>query len=163
NRLCSAAACCGLLMVLWLRSAAATDQEAYERNWPQWRGPAANGLVLHGNPPLVWAEHKNVKWRVAIPGVGHATPIVWNDKIFVLTAVPLDGDDKRLAFTVLCLNRQTGQTIWSKVAREDTPHQEIQPTNSHASGSPVTDGERLIVSFGSYGLYCLDLDGNPLW
>ena len=139
------------------------DSEQYNRNWPQWRGPAANGLVLHGNPPLTWAEDKNIKWKVAIPGLGHATPIVWENKIFVLTAVPAASGDKRQAFTVLCLDRATGKTLWSKIAREDVPHQEIQPTNSHASGSPITDGERLIVPFGSYGVYCYDLDGNLLW
>lgn len=150
-------------LALFTSSALAAAPEQYNRNWPQWRGPAQNGLVLHGDPPLQWAEDKNVKWKVAIPGLGHATPIIWEDKIFVLTAVPAQDGSKRLAFTVLCLNKQTGQTIWSKVARQDVPHQDIQPTNSHSSGSPVTDGEHLIVSFGSFGLYCFDLGGNLLW
>ena len=109
---------------------AATEQ--YDRNWPQWRGPAANGLVLHGNPPLHWAEDKNIKWKVAIPGLGHATPIIWENKIFILTAVPAAGGDKRLAFTVLCLDRQTGKTLWSKIAPRgrapsgDSAHQQPQ-------------------------------------
>ena len=153
----------GVLISLLMSSAIAANPEQYERNWPQWRGPAANGLVLHGNPPLHWAEEKNVKWKVAIPGLGHATPVIWEQKIFVLTAVPAAGGGKRLAFTVLCLDRQTGKTLWTRTAREDVPHQDIQPTNSHSSGSPVTDGEHLIVSFGSFGLYCYDLDGNLIW
>jgi outer membrane protein assembly factor BamB len=153
----------GVLTCLLVGSGLAADPEQYERNWPQWRGPAANGLVIHGNPPLSWAEGKNVKWKVAIPGLGHATPVIWGQRIFVLTAVPVPGDGKRLSFTVLCLDRRTGKTLWTKTAREDVPHQEIQPTNSHSSGSPVTDGEHLIVSFGSYGLYCYDLDGNLIW
>jgi outer membrane protein assembly factor BamB len=152
----------GILLCLLVDSAFAADPEQYKRNWPQWRGPAANGLVLHGNPPLRWAEGKNVKWKVAIPGLGHATPVIWEHRIFVLTAVPANGG-KRLSFTVLCLDRQTGKTLWKITAREDTPHQEIQPTNSHSSASPVTDGEHVIVSFGSYGLYCYDLDGNLIW
>jgi len=97
--------------------AAAADREEYERNWPQWRGPAANGLALRGNPPLMWGEDKNVKWKVAIPGLGHATPIIWGDKIFLLTAVPVEEGSKQLAFTVLCLERQTGKTLWRKIAR----------------------------------------------
>src|SRR5688572_322580 len=113
-----------VVLVLSNRATAVTP-EKYERNWPQWRGPAANGLVLHGNPPLVWAEDKNIKWKVAIPGLGHATPIIWENKIFILTAVPASSGDKRLAFMVLCLDRANGKTLWSKVAREDTPHQEI--------------------------------------
>jgi outer membrane protein assembly factor BamB len=140
----------------------AADLEQYNRNWPHWRGPAANGLVLEGNPPLEWSEQRNVKWKVPLPGLGHATPVIWENKIFVLTAVPT-GNDSQLAFTVLCLDKQTGQTLWQRVARVDTPHQEIQPTNSHSSGSPVTDGRHLVVSFGSYGLYCYDLEGNLLW
>jgi outer membrane protein assembly factor BamB len=153
----------GVLLSLLVGSTFAADLEQYERNWPQWRGPAANGLVLHGNPPLRWAEGKNIKWKVALPGLGHATPVIWEQRIFVLTAVPAASDGKRLAFTVLCLDRQTGKTLWTKTAREDAPHQVIQPTNSHSSGSPVTDGEHVIVSFGSYGLYCYDLDGKLIW
>ncbi|MBM3839529.1 MAG: hypothetical protein FJ398_16475 [Verrucomicrobia bacterium] len=141
----------------------AASSEQYDRNWPQWRGPAGNGLVLHGSPPLEWSEEKNVKWKVAIPGLGHATPIVWENKILVLTAVPVEGNDMKFAFTVLCLDRRSGQTLWKKVARQDAAHQDIQPTNSRSSGSPVTDGEHLMVSFGSYGLYCFDLDGNLKW
>jgi outer membrane protein assembly factor BamB len=154
---------CVFLLNMLVSSVSAATPEQYDRNWPHWRGPAQNGLVLHGNPPLTWAEGKNVKWKVAIPGLGHATPIIWENKVFVLTAVPAAGGDKRLTFTVLCLDRQTGKTLWTKIAREDVPHQEIQPTNSHSSGSPVTDGEHLIVSFGSYGLYCYDFDGNLVW
>jgi outer membrane protein assembly factor BamB len=153
----------GILVGLLASSALAADPEQHERNWPQWRGPAANGLALHGNPPLRWAEGKNVKWKVAIPGLGHATPVIWGHRIFVLTAVPAPGGGQRLSFTVLCLDRRTGQTLWAKTAREEAPHQDVQPTNSHSSGSPVTDGEHVVVSFGSYGLYCYDLDGNLIW
>ena len=118
---------------------------------------------MHGNPPLTWAEDKNVKWKVAIPGLGHATPIVWDNKIFILSSVPAEGGGKQLAFTTLCLDRQTGRTLWKKISRTDAPHQDIQPSNSHASGSPATDGEVLVASFGSFGLYCYDFDGALLW
>ena len=141
----------------------AADPDQYDRNWPQWRGPAGNGLVLHGNPPLRWSEEINVKWKVPIPGRGHATPVVWEDKIFILTAVPSEASAEKLVFTVLCLDRETGKSRWKRIARVDTPHQKIQSTNSHSSASPVTDGKHLIVSFGSYGLYCYDLDGNLHW
>lgn len=152
-----------VLIGLLAGAAPAADPQQYDRNWPQWRGPAGNGLVLHGNPPLRWAEGMNVKWKVPIPGLGHSTPVIWGHRIFVLSAVPAPGGDKRLAFTVMCLDRRTGQTLWTKTAREDSPHQNIQPTNSHASGSPVTDGEHVIVPFGSFGLYCYDLEGNLVW
>ncbi|MHC1763094.1 MAG: PQQ-binding-like beta-propeller repeat protein [Verrucomicrobiia bacterium] len=125
--------------------------------------PGRWGRVLHGSPPLTWAEDKNVKWKVSIPRLGHATPIIWENKIFVLSATPVEVGAKRLAFTTLCLNRQTGSTLWTKIARTDTPHQEVQASNSHASGSPVTDREVLVASFDSFGVYCYDLDGALLW
>src|SRR5262245_58402974 len=97
--------------MLAVELSSAADSEQYNRNWPQWRGPAANGLVLYGNPPLVWVEDKNIKWEVKLPGLGHATPIIWENRIFVLTAVPVADGDKRVAFTVLCLDRASGKTI----------------------------------------------------
>ena len=176
-----------------------SNSEAYERNWPQWRGPAGNGLVLEGNPPLEWSETQNVKWKVPIPGRGHATPIIWENKIVVLTAVPSDsgaavpaasaerptapparggpgggrgpggrrggGDAPTTdyAFTVLCFDRATGELLWERVARTERPQPGLQQSNSYSSGSPVTDGERIYVSFGSSGLYCYDFAGNLIW
>lgn len=191
------------LVTASLSGAMGAGAEVYERNWPQWRGPAGNGLVLHGNPPLEWSEDRNIRWKVPIPGRGHATPIIWGDRVVVLTAVPVGagpgtageeaprsaapvapgqrgGPGQRrgggggfggggmvpttdYAFTVLCLDRATGQTVWERVARQERPHQGVQPSNSFSSGSPVTDGERIYVSFGSHGLYCYDFDGNLLW
>ncbi|MBI4663675.1 MAG: PQQ-like beta-propeller repeat protein [Verrucomicrobia bacterium] len=155
----------GLILCVLSNSipASAAHSDQYNRNWPQWRGPAGNGLVLHGDPPLRWSEENHVKWKAQVAGKGHATPIVWENNVFLLTAVPSGSGGKQLSFTVLCLDKQTGKTLWKKVAREHTPHQEIQPTNSHSSGSPVTDGEHLVVSFGSFGLYCYDLEGNQIW
>jgi outer membrane protein assembly factor BamB len=170
-----------------------SNSEAYERNWPQWRGPAGNGLVLEGNPPLEWSETQNVKWKVPIPGRGHATPIIWENKIVVLTAVPSDsgaavpaasperptapparggpggrrggGDAPTTdyAFTLLCFDRATGEKLWERVARTERPQPGLQPSNSYSSGSPVTDGERIYASFGSSGLYCYDFAGNLIW
>src|SRR5262245_4377863 len=85
----------------------APSTEQYERNWPQWRGPLANGLVPHGDPPLTWSETRNIKWKIALEGLGHATPIIWDNKIFVLSAVP-DSSGHRLAFTVFCYDKVTG-------------------------------------------------------
>jgi len=193
---------CLLLIVLGPQVVQSASPDRYQGNWPQWRGPAGNGLVLHGNPPLEWSEGQNVKWKVPIPGRGHATPIIWEDKIVVLTAVPVasgpgaaaaeapapaapaappprGGPGQRrggggfggggmapttdYAFTVLCFDRATGKTLWERVARQERPHQGVQPSNSFSSASPVTDGERIYVSFGSQGLYCYDFNGKLLW
>ena len=59
----------------------------YDKYWPQWRGPHANGVSPDGNPPIEWSENKNIKWKTQIPGLGHATPIIWENQIFILTAV----------------------------------------------------------------------------
>jgi outer membrane protein assembly factor BamB len=152
-------------------------------NWPAWRGPHATGAVAKGDPPLEWGEKSNVKWKTPIPGKGSATPIVWGDRVFITTAIdtgrkakPQDipkpdpkytiktePPDTYWQYIVLCLDRATGKELWKRVAAEEVPHEGIQPTHSNAAGSPVTDGKRLYVSFGSRGVYCYDLDGNLKW
>lgn len=182
------------LAVLTLASTARADDFAAQRdrNWHQWRGPHANGVAPHGNPPVEWDEETNVKWKVPIPGLGNASPIVWEDQIFLLTAVESRGEGDQAAqeadagqqgqqqrrrrrrgrsrpptqtaFVVLCLDRATGDVRWQKTAANLLPHEGYRPgDNSFASGSPVTDGEHLYVSFGSYGIFCYDLQGNMVW
>ncbi len=153
--------------------------QAPEDNWPSWRGPLETGFAPKGNPPVTWSETENVKWKVAIPGSGSSTPIVWGNKLFLQTAKPSDGEvDPSLSkstsnaavhkkvpytFSVLCIDRSTGKKLWEKVVREEVPHQGHHPTANYASYSPVTDGNLLWASFGSRGLHCFDLDGNLKW
>jgi outer membrane protein assembly factor BamB len=158
-----------------------------ERYWAQWRGPQANGVAPLARPPVEWSETKNVRWKVAIPGKGSATPVVWGDRLYVLTAVP--GEKKAAAapaspaagpaaggrpplstppdtvqkFTVMALRRSDGKVLWEKVVREELPHEGTHPTASFASASAVTDGERVYAHFGSRGLYALDAGGKLLW
>lgn len=148
-------------------------------NWPQWRGPLGTGMAPGGAPPLRWDARANVRWRTAIPGRGSSTPVVWGDRVFVAAAVdtgrpaprkPAGAFEKRTEapgtlhqFIVLCLDRATGKERWRKVAREAGPHEGHHPTHSYAAASPVTDGRRLIVSFGSQGVFAYDLDGRLLW
>jgi outer membrane protein assembly factor BamB len=155
-----------------------------EEYWPQWRGPSMTGVAPHATPPVEWSEAKNVRWKVEVPGRGSATPVVWGDRIFVLTAVPT-GERVRLSaptepvpewrrstlqrvdevqrFTVLALRRSDGTTLWQRVVREGPPHDGRHTTGSWASPSAVTDGEVVIASFGSEGVYALNLDGDLLW
>lgn len=140
-------------------------------NWHRWRGPDATGVAPHGNPPLKWDAQTNIKWKVPIEGRGSASPIVWGDRVFILTAVDTgkprpdaDAAQKNIhQFKVICLDRKTGDRLWERVAREDVPHEKLHPTNTYASGSPTTDGKFLYVSFGSFGIYCYDFDGNLRW
>jgi outer membrane protein assembly factor BamB len=152
-------------------------------NWHQWRGPLANGAAPRGQPPLHWDEKTNVRWKVALPGDGSATPIVWQDQVFVLTAVDtgrvadaaaLPQNDPRLEkktkapttyhqFLVLSYDRLTGKELWRRTATEQVPHEGRHPTHTYAAGSPTTDGRSLYVSFGSRGIYCYDLAGKLRW
>jgi outer membrane protein assembly factor BamB len=145
-----------------------------EQFWPQWRGPLGTGEAPQADPPLTWSENNNVKWKTAIPGEGDSTPIVWGDRVFLLTAVPTGTTVSRgsagpqdpaeiYQFVVLCLDRATGKILWQRVARAEAPHEGRQENNTFASGSPVTDGRLLLAYFGSRGLHCYDFEGNLKW
>lgn len=176
---------CMLLVPVVAWGANPTPSPEQLENWHQWRGPLGNGMAPEASPPLEWSETKNVRWKVAVPGKGSATPVIWGDKIFVLTAIPtdregppqpkqpgppagrrglsLDRPTNIYQFCVLCYDRKSGEELWRQVAREEVPHEGGHPTNTFASGSPITDGQFLYASFGSYGTYCYDLDGNLKW
>lgn len=170
-----------LFMLTALAGDAGVDPDAEAlRTWPQWRGPLANGVAPLANPPIHWSETSNVRWKISLPGQGHASPIVFGDSVYLLAAVPVGDAQKpvyddapgvhdsvpvthRFQFVVLAINRRGGSVSWEKVLREEWPHEGGHVTGSLASNSPVTDGERLYVFFGSRGLYCLDLKGELKW
>lgn len=149
-------------------------------HWPQWRGPLSTGVAPHANPPTEWSEDKNVRWKTPLPGMGHSTPIIWGDRIFVTTAVPFGQKlepqpdtapgahdnvlvSQRHHYVVLCVSRGDGEILWQKTVHSNLPHEGGHYTGTLASGSPVTDGEHVIAYFGSHGLYCLDVSGELLW
>lgn len=159
---------------------AACQDGAALNNWPQWRGPMASGVSPRADPPVHWSETRNVRWKIPLPGQGHASPVVFGDVVYVLAAVPVGEAQKpvyddapgvhdsmpvthRHQFTALAINRRDGGVVWSKVLREEWPHEGGHVTGSLASSSPATDGERLYVFFGSRGLYCLDPAGERVW
>jgi outer membrane protein assembly factor BamB len=152
-------------------------------NWPHWRGPLANGTAPHGDPPIQWDEKTNIRWKTPLPGHGSATPVVWGDQIFVLTAVDtgkiaeagaipkIDGQPTKRTkapntyhqFVVLCIDRNTGKVRWQRTATEQVPHEGHHQTHSYAAGSPATDGRYVYASFGSFGMYCYDMAGKLQW
>jgi outer membrane protein assembly factor BamB len=154
-----------------------------EDNWHHWRGPSADGSAPKATPPTKWDAKTNIAWKAELPGKGSATPIVWGDRVFVLTAVKTDRKAKAdelpkpdpraqtkttppdhfYKFLVLCFDRNSGKKLWEKVAAEAVPHEGIHETHSYAAGSPTTDGERLYASFGSYGTFCYDFEGKQVW
>jgi outer membrane protein assembly factor BamB len=154
---------------------AATDTTA-EQYWPQWRGPYATGVSKTADPPVEWSETKNVRWKVELPGRGSGTPVIWGDKVFVLSAVPAvdngaashepRGAQPRVPhrFTVMAFDRKTGRIVWERVAREHTPHEGSHPQwGTWASSSAMTDGQHVYAYFDSFGLYAYDMDGKLLW
>jgi outer membrane protein assembly factor BamB len=135
-------------------------------DWPEFRGPTGQGLLLSGSLPTEWGPAKNVAWKQEIPGKGWSSPVVVNGRIYLTTAVPIkDSATKDLALEALCLDAKTGQTVWeTKVFQQDgAKSPAIQGKNSHASPTPLVSGDRLYVHFGHQGTACLDLEGNVVW
>jgi len=179
----------GTVLIASTLYSVAVESSESANHWPQWRGPAMTGVAPNSNPPAEWSEEKNIKWKVDLPGYGHSSPIVWEDKIFVLTAINTEGADRVeepeveeesgeggrrgrrrgvdpkgvYDFAVLALNRKDGSVVWQKSASKQLPHEGTHRDGSWASCSPVTDGTHLFAFFGSRGLYCYDLEGNLVW
>jgi outer membrane protein assembly factor BamB len=171
-----------LFACTWLLTGSARGEDRLD-NWPHWRGPLANGFVPKGDPPVRWDANTNIRWKAELPGRGSATPIVWGDQVFVVTAIKTDrvaaGADlpktdpnlekkteapqNYYQFVVLSFDRNTGKPLWRKTANEAVPHEGHHPSHSYAAGSPTTDGRFLYVSFGSFGTYCYDLAGKLQW
>jgi outer membrane protein assembly factor BamB len=126
-------------------------------NWPMWRGPTGQGHTAETNLPLTWSATQNVKWKLPLPDVGNSTPVVWGDRLFLSQAT--DNGKKR---SLWCLNRGDGSKRWEKTV-EFADAEPKHATNTYCAGSPATDGERVVVSHGSAGLFCYDLDGTELW
>lgn len=133
---------------------------------------------------MTWSETENIKWKVSIDGSGTSTPIVWEDRVFVLTAIKTAEKDASIPdpkdqpktnffdikrpnavheFAVICLDRSTGKELWRDIATKKIPHEGAHNDNDFASASPTTDGQRLYCWFGSAGLFCYDLNGTRLW
>jgi outer membrane protein assembly factor BamB len=159
------AAAAALALALAALSEAAGAAEATSQWWPWWRGPLGNGVSPDGDPPLRWSERENVRFKVAIDGDGLATPAVWGDRIYVLSARPLDSGAPlaRQRFLVTAYDRRNGSVAWRRVAVERAPHEGHHEESGWATASPVTDGERLYAHFGSAGTFAYTLDGELLW
>ncbi len=142
--------------------AAAALPPACADDWSHWRGPQGNGVAPEARPPLEFGPGRGERWKVEIPGRGTSSPVVRADRVFVTTAVPA-ADDGTLDFRVICLDRATGRQRWSRTVVTARPHEATHPTNTFASASPCVDDERVYAHFGSRGLFCLSLDGEPLW
>jgi outer membrane protein assembly factor BamB len=158
-----------------------TARKGRTENWPQFRGHNASGIAEGQDLPLNWdvKAGTNILWKRPIPGLGHSSPVVWEDRVFVTTAVgegkeaylkvgrygesPDNPEDYVHHYKVYCLNRNSGEIIWEKTAYSGKPKVARHIKASHANCTPATDGKHLLVFFGSQGLYCYGLDGKLLW
>ena len=149
-------------LLLCYASLLVTKTEAAD--WNQFRGPLADGHYEGAALPTEWGAAKNLVWKVKIPGLGWSSPITWKGKIYLTTAVPMDGANN-YSLRAICVDFQTGSIDWNtEIFTEDgktspKPHGK----NSHASPTPITDGSRLYVHFGHMGTAALNLDGSIFW
>lgn len=167
------------LVVIAFTAAAsfALAAEPQIENWPGWRGPRGDGTSLETNLPTEWdaTSGKNIAWKTPIPGRGHSSPIVWNDRIFLATFAEEEGKSDAPDRLLLCLDRATGKERWRKTVIK-APKEKKHTLNSYASGTPATDGQLVFVTFlqpdfgsdsertpGDMVVAAYDFDGNQRW
>jgi len=160
---------------------------AGEHDWPQWRGPHGMGVSQEKGLPTEWSSTRNVLWKTAIAGIGHSSPIVWGDRIFLSTAIEGDpipgrqrvihrdgkgeeyihpdsmGSDYTYRLAVLSIDRDTGRILWENTAYEGPVLDDRHRKNTYASCTAVTDGTYVYFFFEAQGLYCYDFSGKLIW
>jgi outer membrane protein assembly factor BamB len=157
---------------------------AHAQHWPGFRGDNATGVASSGHPPVSWdvEASRNIRWRLPVPGLAHSSPIVWGDRVYVTTAVPLEnvpdqvkiGDSSqagidpakdvvRHSWRLYAIDRASGRVAWERVAHEGVPRIRRHIKASHTSATPATNGTYIVALLGSEGLHAFDMSGKPLW
>ncbi len=172
-----------LIFVLFsgLTVALLAQNNSIDRQWPSYRGVNASGVLNNANLPDTWDAEtlENIKWKVEIPGLGLSSPVIWGNKLFITTAVSQTDkpelkagiygsigsveDESVHKWKVICLDKNSGKTIWEQTPVTGIPKQKRHPKSSHANCTVATDGQYVLAFFGSEGLYCFDMDGNLQW
>ena len=149
-------------------------------DWPQYRGPQADGVSEGIAPPVTWKVEtgENVRWQTPIAGLAHSSPIVWRDRVYVATAVKAGRADLKVGlygdiasveeeephqWRLLALDKANGKVLWDTLALEAIPRVQRHTKSSHCNSTPATDGRRIVAIMGSEGLFCFDVDGKLLW
>ena len=171
---------CGFLQLSLMAVVLCAGLFASAANWPQFRGPGARGLDESQASPTNWniETGANIRWQTPLPGLAHASPIVWDDRVYVATAVKagkaelkvgLYGDIEPLEekevhqWRLLALDKATGKILWNTLAHEGVPRAKRHPKASPCNSTPATDGNRIVAIFGSEGLFCFDTAGKLVW
>jgi outer membrane protein assembly factor BamB len=152
-----------------------------ERQWTAYRGNLSSGVLDNTNLPDSFniSNMTNVRWKVEVPGLGISSPVIWDNKIFITTAVSqadkegfkpgIYGDitpvrDSSIhEWKVICIDKNSGNTIWEKTSFKGVPKIKRHPKSTHANTSVATDGKYVVAFFGSEGLFCYDMNGNLQW
>ena len=150
-------------------------------NWPSFRGPAASGVADGPAAPTTWdvPANKNVKWRVAVRGLAHSSPVVWGNQVCVASAVSSTAsadlkvglygniesanDQSSHRWMVMCFDKSTGKQLWERTAHSGVPQVKRHTKSTHASSTLATDGRFIVAFFGSEGLYAFDMKGKQVW
>lgn len=159
---------------------AAAVSHAVADNWPSFRGPEAKGVADGQNLPAAWDVKTgvNVRWKSAVPGAAHSSPVLWGDRVFLTTVVTQEapdfvmGDkggiqvaDERVthSWRVLALAAGDGRLLWEKEVRAGLPRSKRHVKASHSNATPATDGQNVVAILGSEGLFAFDTDGRQKW
>ena len=144
----------------------------FAENWPQFRGPNAQGVASETNFPTEWSDTTNVKWKIQPPGQGFSSPIIWGDKLFITSysgygeRIEDPGDPADLVRHLICIDKNSGETLWKRDVPNRgnvRPYEKAMTNVGYAAHTPVTDGERVYCFFATHGVAVFDMDGNPLW
>ena len=153
---------------------------AQAQNWPAFRGANSSGVAEGKKTATTWSVDKaqNIRWKTTIPGFSHASPIVWGNRVFVITAISSDTnttfaakaggiglaeDSVKHTWRIYCLDKKSGRVLWSQTAYEGIPKAKRHVKATQANSTPVTDGRYVVALFGSEGLNCYDLNGKLIW
>ncbi|MDG1894253.1 MAG: PQQ-binding-like beta-propeller repeat protein [Fuerstiella sp.] len=154
-----------VFLMLMLHAAIVIDV-ASGSDWTEFRGPTGQGHSDAVDLPTTWSEDEHIAWKVDLPGNGWSSPVVAGGRIYVTAAVPVDVDaSSRHSLRVLCLSASDGETVWDVEAFQHSADEtiEVHNKNSHASPTPILEGDRLYVHFGPHGTACLRTDGSVVW
>lgn len=172
---------CALTLVFTL-----TALQAAPPPWPQWRGPDGTGLARATNVVLTWSATNHLRWKTALPGIGFSSPVVWDDHIFLTTAIEGEvipgakapvhvlegqefrhpesvGADRRQTLKVLGVAARDGKLLWEQTVHDGRVYDDRHRKGSYAASTPVTDGRRVVSFFGAEGMFCHDNDGRLQW
>jgi outer membrane protein assembly factor BamB len=152
-----------------------------KRQWSSYRGYYGSGILDDISLPENWdvEEGVNIRWKVEIPGLALSCPVVWEEKLFITSAIsevdnkvlragayvnsyPVE-DESVHEWKVYCFSSETGEIIWERTSYTGVPKVKRHPKSTHANCTPATDGKHVVVFFASEGLYCYDVNGQLLW